>query len=38
MGEKIYLYRVLVGKPDGKRYLKNLVVRGGIILKWISKR
>jgi len=38
MGEKRYLYRVLVGKPDGKRHLKNLVLRGGIILKWISNR
>jgi hypothetical protein len=29
------VYRVLVGKPDGKRPLRRLNVGGRIILKWI---
>jgi len=32
MGERRGLYRVLVGKPEGKRAL------GGIILRWIFRK
>jgi len=32
------VYRVLVGKPEGKRPLGNLFVDGWIILGWISRR
>jgi hypothetical protein len=31
------VYRVLVGKPAGKRPLERLSVVGRIILKWIFK-
>jgi len=32
------VYRVLVGKPDGRRPLGTLGVDGWIILGWISRR
>ena len=35
-GEEVY--RVLVGKPEGKRLLENLGVDWCIILRWISRR
>jgi hypothetical protein len=38
MGEERGVYRVLVGKPEGKRALGNLGVDGWIILGWISRR
>ena len=38
MGEESGVYRVLVGKPEGKRPLGNLVVDGWIILGCISRR
>jgi len=38
MGEERVAYRVLVGKPEGKRPLGNLGVDGCIILVWISRR
>jgi hypothetical protein len=31
-------YRVLVGKPEGKRPFGRLVVGGRIILKWMCKK
>jgi hypothetical protein len=31
-------YRVLVGKPKGKRHLEELGADGSIILKWILKK
>jgi hypothetical protein len=31
-------YRVLVGKPEGKRHLEGLDVGGRIILRWILER
>jgi len=38
MGEESGVYRVLVGKPEGKRPLGDLGVVGWIILGWISMR
>jgi hypothetical protein len=35
MGENRNTYRVLVGKPEGKRLLEDQVVDGRIIVKWI---
>jgi len=32
------VYRVLVGKPEGRGPLENLGVDGWIILGWISRR
>jgi hypothetical protein len=31
-------YKILVGKPEGKRPLEDLSVHGKIILEWISGR
>jgi hypothetical protein len=36
--EKINAYRVLVGKPEGKRPLEDLGIVGNMILKWILQR
>jgi len=38
MGEERGVYRVLVGKPEGKRPLRRPRRRWGIILGWISRR
>jgi len=38
MGEERGVYRVLLGKPEGKRPLGRSRVDGGIILRWISRR
>jgi hypothetical protein len=38
MGKEREVYRVLVGKPEGKRPLGDLGVDGWIILGWISRR
>ena len=38
MGEERVVYRVLVGKPEGKRPLGDLGVDGWIILGRISRR
>jgi len=35
MGERRGVYRVLVGKPEGKNRLEDLGVDGMIVLKWI---
>ena len=35
IGERRSVYGVLVGKPKGKRYLKDPGLDGMIILKWI---
>ena len=32
------MYRVLVGKPEGKRPLGDLGVVGWVIVGWISRR
>jgi len=37
MGEH-RVYRVLVGKPEGKNHWVDLGVDGWIILRWISRR
>jgi len=36
MGERIGVYRVLVGKLEGKDHLKDPSVVGRIILRWSS--
>jgi len=38
MGEDRGVYRVLVGKPEGKRPLGNQDVDGRIILRWIFRK
>ena len=38
MGEERGVYRVLVGKPEGRDHLGDLGVDGWIILGWISRR
>jgi len=38
MGEKRGVYRVLVGKPEGKSHWGDLGVDGWITLGWISRR
>jgi hypothetical protein len=32
------VYRVLVGKPEGKNHLKELGVDGRLILRWIFRK
>jgi len=38
MGEKIGVYRVLVGKPEGKNHFGDPGVDGRIILRWIFRK
>jgi len=38
MGEERGVYRVVVGKPEGKSHWGDLGVDGWIILGWISRR
>ena len=38
MGEERVVYRVLVGKPEGRNHWGDLGVYGWIILGWISRR
>jgi len=38
MGERRGIYRVLVGKPEGKRPLGRTEVDGRIILKWVFRK
>jgi len=38
MGEERGVYRVLVGKPEGRSHWEDLGVDGWIILGWISRR
>jgi len=38
MGERRSVYRVLVGKPEGKRPVRDPGVDGTIILRWIFRK
>jgi len=38
MGERKGVYRVLMGKPEGKRHLGDPGVDGRIILRWIFRK
>jgi len=38
MEDRRGVYRVLVGRPEGKSYLKDLGVDGRIILRWIFSK
>jgi hypothetical protein len=38
LGEKRNSYRVLVGKPEGKRPLGRPRVGGRIVLRWMLKK
>jgi hypothetical protein len=38
MGEKRNAYKILVGKPEGKRPLGRPRLGGRIILRWILER
>jgi len=38
MGEERGVYRILLGKPEGRNHWGDLGVDGWIILGWISKR
>ena len=38
MGERRGVYRVLVGKPEGKRPLGRPRHRWGIILRWVFRK
>ena len=37
MGERRGVYRVLVGKPEGKNHLGDPGVDGKIILRWVFR-
>jgi len=38
MGERKGVYRVMVGKPEGKSHLQDPGIDGRIILLWIFKK
>jgi PAS domain-containing protein len=38
MGQRRGIYRVLVGKPEGKNHLEDPGVDGRIILRWIFRK
>jgi len=37
-GERRYVHRVWVGKPEGKNHLKDPGLDGSIILRWILRK
>ena len=37
-GERRDVYRVLVGKPEGKNHLVNLGIDGRAVLNWIFRK
>ena len=38
MGEMRGVYRVLVGKPEGRNHLRDPGIDGRIILRWICRK
>ena len=38
MGDRIGVYRVLVGKPEERDHVEDLGVYGRIILSWIFRK
>jgi hypothetical protein len=38
MWERTGEYRILEGKPEGRKHWENLVLGGRIILKWILEK
>jgi len=38
MGKRRCAYRILVGRPEGRRHLEDLGIHDGTILKWIFKK
>jgi len=38
MGQSLGVYRVLVGKPEGRDHLEDPGVDGTIILRWIFRK
>jgi hypothetical protein len=38
MGERISIYRVLVGKPEERDHWEDPSVNGRIILRWIFRK
>ena len=38
MGESLGVYRLLVGKPEGRDHLEDASVDGRIILRWIFRK
>jgi len=38
VGERRGVYRILVGKPEGKNHLEDPGIDGRIILRWICRK
>ena len=38
MGERRCVYRVLVGKPEGRNHLEDPGIDGRIILRWLFRK
>jgi len=37
-GESLGVFRILVGKPEGRDHLEDPAIDGRIILRWIFKK
>jgi hypothetical protein len=37
-GESFGVFKILVGKPEGRDYLEDSAIDGRIILRWILKK